>query len=132
MAGRGLPEPFKTGRGEQRLGASRVGRALSPLYQVACHEAVDQTGDAALAQLQRIRQRAHPKPAAVGLRKKEQGPVLRQGQLVLSPEVVVEATPDPGVGDEERAPRPEPGIARMQESRRGRDMSHAERIVDTR
>jgi hypothetical protein len=36
------------------------------------------------------------------------------------------------VGDEKRPPRPEPGIARMQRSRRGRDTSHVESIVDIR
>ena len=90
-----------------RASDRQTSRSTSP----SSDQAVDEPGDAALAEEHAVGQLAHPDPPVRRLRDGQQGVVLGERQVVLGAQLLVEAARDPGVGLQERAPRLEARVS---------------------
>ena len=108
----------RPGARQDGLGAARVGEARVALDEPVGDEAVDEAGDAALAQQHAVGQLAHPEPAAGASASWQQRVVLGERQVVLGAQLLVEAPRDAGVGAQERPPRRRGGDRRRERGRR--------------
>ena len=95
---RRCPQPVQAGRREDGLGAAGVRRAQVALDGAVGDEPVDQPGHAAPAQQDPVRELVHPQPPAGRLGELEQRVVLGERQVVLRPEILVEAAARAGRG----------------------------------
>ncbi len=130
---RGAAESIEAIGGEDRFRATGVARAGCPLDEPIEHQAIDEPGDAALAQDHAIRELAHADAAIGRVGDGKQGVVLGQRQVVLCAQLLVEAACDAGVRGQERAPWLEAWVARGQGSRVGAfDDGHGDRPDGTR
>ena len=116
MCSRCSAEPVQTGRSEDRLRATGVGKARIALDQAVQDEPVDQARDAALAEDHAVRQLAHPDPPIGRVRDRQQRVVLGERQVVLGAQLVVEPAGDPRMRLQERTPRLEPRVLRGKRS----------------
>ena len=121
---RGRPQAGQAALGEDRLGAARVGQAGAALDEPVADEAIDQPGDAALAEQDLVGELAHPDPPARRLGDRQQRVVLGEREVVLGAQLLVHAAGDPGMGEQERSPRGEARVAGGQRSSRGLGDGH--------
>ena len=108
---RGPAQAVEAGRRQDGLGAAGVGQARVALDQAVEHEPVDQPRHAALAEDHAVGQLAHPDPPIGRVGDGQQGVVLRERQVVLGAQLLVEPARDPGMRLQEGAPRLDPRVA---------------------
>jgi D-hydroxyproline dehydrogenase subunit beta len=119
MRSRGTAESIEPVRSQDRFRTTGVARAGRSLDEPIEHQAIDEPGDAALAQDHAVGELAHADPTIGRVGDGQQGVVFGQGQVVFRAQLLVEATCDAGVRGQERAPRLEAWVARGQGSRVG-------------
>lgn len=104
--GRGRrPQPGQAGAGQRRFRSTGIARAARPLDQPVVHQAVDESGDAALGQEERVGEASHPEAVIRRLGQVEEGLVLLQGQRMTTAQVLVELARQSSMGMQERPPR---------------------------
>ncbi len=111
VGARGPPQPFEALVGQDGLRATRIGHALVTDDEPVGDEAVDEARHAALAEDHPVGERVHAQPPVPRLGQREQRVVFAERQVVLGPQLLIEPSRDPRVGDQERAPWQESLVA---------------------
>ena len=109
---------------QDRFGAPRIGQARASFHETVINEPVDQPGHAALAEDHLVGQLPHPDPTFRSLGDGQERVVFADRQVVLGSQLLIEPTDDAGMRLEERAPRREPLVARLERSLHGRSDGH--------